>query len=159
MKVRASFLNINWKTSTRFFSLKGNFMENKLHSYQFLLNKILLEKIRNECKKPLFLHKAKSDHWKTKMKCCHFTFTASCSRRLWCRQFSYVYFFLAKQPWNMLVAVLWVFCSWFKSHQVYLYYKYKGCPERSETMHCTRKRRILLEFFQSRCVQCFKTKP
>ncbi len=36
--------------------------------------------------------------------------------------------------------------------------KYKGCPERSDTTHRTREWRALSEFFQSGCVQCFKTK-
>ncbi len=61
-------------------------MENKLHSFQFLLNALLSEKLRNECKNPSFLHKAmciESDHDSTKMRCCLSTFIALYFRRLW----------------------------------------------------------------------------
>ncbi len=51
---------------------------------KFLQNKLLLEKLPKECKKPSFLHKAmciQSDHSTTKIRCCLSSFMAWYSRR------------------------------------------------------------------------------
>ncbi len=60
-------------------------MENNFILIKFLRNALLLEKLRNKCKKPSFLSKAmriQSDHGTTKMCCCLSTFLAWISRRL-----------------------------------------------------------------------------